>query len=140
MATATISAFCGWNTPDVQLRSVLLVMVVLVFFTARAVISHAGDEGRNIEKYSIKRVEPSYPPSAQQFRIEGAVTVVVSVGGNGKVSKAEFVRGNNVFWSVSLDAAKRWQFKLPDNNAEGTIRFVFKLRLKRPVDHPGKHR
>ena len=73
-------------------------------------------------------MEPSYPVAAQQFRIQGAVTVLVSVGGDGKVSKAEFVRGNNVFRSVSLDAAKRWQFKLPDSNAEGTIHFVFKLK------------
>jgi TonB family protein len=56
------------------------------------------------------------------------VTVLVSVTREGKVTKAEFVRGHNLFRSVSLDAAKRWEFKLSgENSLEGTIRFTFKL-------------
>jgi hypothetical protein len=50
--------------------------------------------------------------------------VQIAAGSDGKVTKAEFVRGNNVFRSVSLDAAKRWEFKTA---TEGSINFVFKL-------------
>jgi TonB family protein len=86
------------------------------------------DDERNIEKIAISRVQPSYPPNAQKYRIQGVVTVQVNVGSDGKVTKAEFIRGNNLFRSVSLDAAKRWEFKLPgENSLEGTIRFTFKL-------------
>jgi hypothetical protein len=42
------------------------------------------------------------------------------------VSQAEFVRGPNVFRSVSLDAAKRWEFKSSET-IEGVIHFTFKL-------------
>lgn len=87
-----------------------------------------GSEGRSIEKYAVKRVVPQYPPLARQYRIEGMVIVRISVGGDGKVAKADFVRGHNIFRSVSLDAAKRWEFKVPNNEPlEGIIRFVFKL-------------
>ncbi len=88
----------------------------------------SGFEDRNIERHAVKRVLPAYPPLAQQYRIEGVVTVQISVGKDGKVTKAEFVRGQNIFRSVSLDAAKRWEFKpVSDNNLEGTINFTFKL-------------
>jgi outer membrane biosynthesis protein TonB len=60
---------------------------------------------RNIESLATRRVQPAYPPMAQKYRIEGTVTVEVTVSSDGKVSKAEFVRGHNIFRSVSLDAA-----------------------------------
>jgi TonB family protein len=86
------------------------------------------DDERNIEKNATKKVQPVYPPNAQKYRIEGEVTVLVGVNKEGKVTKAEFVRGNNLFRSVSLDAAKRWEFKVAgENSLEGTIRFTFKL-------------
>jgi TonB family protein len=83
---------------------------------------------RNIERIATKKVQPAYPPMAQKYKIEGAVTVQVSVNNEGKVSKAEFIRGNNLFRTVSLDAAKRWEFKLSgESSLEGTIQFTFKL-------------
>ena len=126
------------------LRTVfLLAIIMLAVATPEARITHASgasdarnierilvgfDSERNIEKIAISRVQPSYPANAQKYKIEGEVTVEVSVNNDGKVTKAEFIRGNNVFRSVSLDAAKRWEFKLAgENYLEGTIRFTFKL-------------
>jgi TonB family protein len=108
----------------------LLAVMVFTIGSLEARISRAFgiDDERNIEKIAIKRVQPAYPPNAQKYKIEGVVTVQVSVNSEGKVTKAEFVRGHNLFRSVSLDAAKRWEFKLSgENSLEGTIRFTFKL-------------
>jgi TonB family protein len=86
-----------------------------------------GDD-RNIEEYATSQVRPLYPTAAQRYRIEGVVTVKVTVDKNGRVVKAEFVRGHSVFRSVSLDAAKQWQFNSPNSGElEGTINFTFKL-------------
>jgi TonB family protein len=94
----------------------------------RMITNLSFDDERNIERNAVTRVQPAYPPNAQKYRIEGVVTVSVSVNSEGKVSKAEFVRGHNLFRSVSLDAAKRWEFKLSgESSLEGTIRFTFKL-------------
>lgn len=88
----------------------------------------SGDEEHSLEKYAVRRVQAAYPPNAQKFKIEGTVTVHVTVSADGKVAKAEFIRGNNVFRSVSLDAAKRWVFKIPSyENNQGMIHFTFKL-------------
>jgi TonB family protein len=94
----------------------------------RMVTNLTFDDERNIERNAVTRVQPAYPPNAQKYRIEGIVTVGVTVNSEGKVSKAEFIRGHNLFRSVSLDAAKRWEFKLSgENSLAGTIRFTFKL-------------
>jgi TonB family protein len=121
----------------------LLAVMMLVVGTPQASISQASEVGklpdvlkvmlnfadeRNIEKIAVTRVQPSYPPNAQKYKIEGEVTVQVGVNKDGKVTKAEFVRGHNLFRSVSLDAAKRWEFRLSgESSLEGTIRFNFKL-------------
>ena len=109
----------------------LVVLSALVFAAVSGLLSMqaavAVDE-RNIEKYAVRRVEPSYPPLAQKQRIEGVVVVQVGVGGNGRVTNAEFLRGNNIFRSVSVEAARKWEFKVPAGETlEGTIRFAFKL-------------
>lgn len=86
------------------------------------------DSERNIEKLAVKRVQPSYPSNAQKYKISGAVVIQVTIKPNGEVLTAEFIRGNNVFRSVALDAAKRWKFKIPSSElSQGTIRFTFKL-------------
>jgi TonB family protein len=93
--------------------------------------SHAfeGEEKRNIEKYAIAQIQPSYPVAAERYRIQGSVTVQVTVNKDGKVLKADFVRGHTVFRYVSLDAAKQWQFESPnDKDIESTIDFTFKLK------------
>jgi TonB family protein len=119
----------GMNKKN-TLPTFFLLAMMLAVGTPEAGISHAsgGDDERNIEKIAVKRVQPPYPPNAQKYKIEGVVIIQVNVGSDGKVTKAEFIRGNNLFRSVSLDAAKRWEFKSSaESSREGTIRFTFKL-------------
>src|SRR6185369_3349462 len=114
---------------------VYLAALVILLATAglwpasgRSLESGGADEEQNIEKLALRRVQPAYPPAAQRYKIEGMVTVHVTVDKSGRVDKAEFVRGHNVFRSVSLDAAKRWEFKHPETDTlDGTITFTFKL-------------
>ena len=117
--------------PDFQRRARLIaapLIVMSLFIWAGPTPSAANLDERNIEQYATRRVQPAYPPLAQKQRIEGVVVVQVSVAANGKVSNADFLRGNNVFRSVSLEAARRWEFRVPNGEAlEGTIRFTFKL-------------
>lgn len=119
----------GRRLPFNQIRRGLIHLCVLVLVWSPAAARHwSGDEDRNIEKQAVKRVRPTYPPLAQRYRIQGTVTVQLTVGKDGKVDSAEFVRGHNIFRSVSLDAAKRWEFKPPgESHLEGVIQFTFKL-------------
>lgn len=109
-------------------RRLSWALLALVFSLLIPAQVSPNDDEKNIENFAVKRVQPAYPPLAQKYRIEGTVVVQVSVTGDGKVTKAEFIRGHNIFRSVSLDAAKRWEFKSPgEGGLQGTVRFVFKL-------------
>ena len=81
----------------------------------------------DIEQYAVKRVQPDYPMLAQKHKIEGIVIMELKVSGDGRVTDAQFVNGHNVFRSVSIEAAKQWEFKKGKGEA-GIIRFTFKLR------------
>jgi len=110
------------------LPKALPVLVSAVLLLASAGLTIHAFEDPNIEKYAVKKVQPPYPEMAEKYHIEGIVVVKVSVATDGKVTQAEFVRGPNIFRSVSLDAAKRWSFKPPTNETlAGTIHFTFKL-------------
>ena len=111
------------------LRFAVLSVIVLATLAPGAHESKAGPTADdNIEKLAVKKVQPPYPPLAQKYKIEGLVVVQVIVAKDGKVGKAEFVSGNSLFRSVSLDAAKRWEFKHPEGDSlQGTIHFKFKL-------------
>ena len=110
-------------------RWALLAVIVLATIAPGVHESNADPTADdNIEKLAVKKVQPPYPPLAQKYKIEGMVVVQVLVDKEGKVGKAEFVSGNSLFRSVSLDAAKRWEFKHPDGDSlQGTIHFKFKL-------------
>ncbi len=106
----------------------ILLWLVFAGLSLPSVQREVRADERNVEQYAIKRAQPTYPPLAQKQRIEGIVVIQVSVGSSGKVINAEFIRGNNIFKSVSLEAARRWEFKVPTGEGiEGTIRFTFKL-------------
>ena len=109
----------------------LALLAVIVLATIAPGVHESSAEPAvddNIEKLAVKKVQPPYPPLAQKYKIEGMVVVQVLVDRDGKVGKAEFVSGNSLFRSVSLDAAKRWEFKHPDGDSlQGTIHFKFKL-------------
>ena len=81
----------------------------------------------DIEQYAVKRVQPDYPMLAQKHKIEGIVIMDLKVSSEGKVTDAQFVNGHNVFRSVSIEAARQWEFK-KGKGEEGIIRFTFKLR------------
>ncbi len=106
----------------------LLFMASLVFVSLLLSVRSAesGQDSNNIEKHAVKRVQPEYPVLARKNQIEGIVVVKLDVSNAGTVTNTEFIRGHNVFRSVSLEAAKNWVFKKGEER-QGTIRFIFKL-------------
>lgn len=57
-----------------------------------------------------KRILPRYPEVARKAGIQGTVLVRVLIGVNGKVQKAEVLRGKTIFHKVALKAAKGYEF------------------------------
>lgn len=62
------------------------------------------------QRAAVERVVPEYPTLARQLKLAGTVEVEALVDLEGKVVKAQIVRGNPVLGTAAVAAMKRWKF------------------------------
>jgi TonB family protein len=86
----------------------------------------------SLRDHSLKLAVPQYPAMEKQNRVEGVVTVQVTIDEEGKVVSAKAMNGPKGLRAASEDAAKRSKFKpvVVDGKpvkANGTVVYNFKL-------------
>jgi TonB family protein len=59
----------------------------------------------------IKKVEPNYPPLAQQARIQGSVILQAEIGKDGTIKNLSLISGHPMLVSAAIEAVKQWQYK-----------------------------
>ena len=59
----------------------------------------------------IYRVEPAYPPLAQQARIQGVVVLTAHIDKGGNVQSLQVVSGHPLLARAAIDAVKQWRYK-----------------------------
>jgi protein TonB len=59
----------------------------------------------------IYRVEPTYPPVAQQARIQGAVVLAALIDRGGNVQSLQVVSGHPLLVRAAIDAVKQWRYQ-----------------------------
>lgn len=59
---------------------------------------------------ALKKVPPTYPPSARNSRAEGVVTVMLEIDERGNVASARATDGPNVLKGAAEEAARQWKF------------------------------
>jgi len=59
----------------------------------------------------IHRVEPSYPPLAQQARIHGDVVLTAIIDKEGNVQQLQLVSGHPLLAPAAIEAVKQWRYK-----------------------------
>jgi periplasmic protein TonB len=59
----------------------------------------------------IKTVQPVYPQTAIEMRIEGAVQILATVSKNGDISEAKVLGGDQQLAQAALTAVKKWKYK-----------------------------
>ena len=59
----------------------------------------------------IHRVEPVYPPLAQQARIQGAVVLTAIIDKDGNVERLQLVSGHPLLAPAAIEAVKQWRYK-----------------------------
>ena len=59
----------------------------------------------------VHRVEPVYPPLAQQARIQGVVVLMALIDKNGNVQSLQVVSGHPLLTRAAIDAVKQWRYK-----------------------------
>lgn len=59
----------------------------------------------------ISRIEPTYPPLAQQARIQGVVVLTSTIDKEGNVQQLQLVSGHPLLASAAIAAVKQWRYK-----------------------------
>jgi len=64
-----------------------------------------------MEGLVISKVSPTYPPSARQARIQGAVVLRVHINKSGDVESMQLVSGHPMLAPAAIEAVKQWKYK-----------------------------
>jgi protein TonB len=91
----------------------------------------SGGGGLDRELVPLVRIEPQYPPQAQQRRLEGWVQVHFTISGAGTVKNARVVKSSDrIFETPVLRAVEQWKYqpqmeggKPVDRDADALLRF-----------------
>ena len=59
----------------------------------------------------LQRIEPLYPESALELRIQGEVELEALVGKDGSVEQLKLISGDPQLASAAADAVRRWRFR-----------------------------
>jgi TonB family protein len=81
----------------------------------------------------VSKVEPIYPPLAEQARIQGTVELEAVIGKDGTIQNLTVLRGPPLLVQAALDAARQWRYQPTRVNNEPVevvtvIEVVFRLR------------
>jgi TonB family protein len=59
----------------------------------------------------VKQVQPVYPPTAIQMRIEGAVELMATITKTGNISEIKLLSGDKELARAAITAVKEWKYK-----------------------------
>jgi TonB family protein len=66
----------------------------------------------------IKKVSPSYPPTALRMRMEGSVELLATVSKDGSITHIKVISGDTQLAKAASDAVKQWKYKPYQLNGE----------------------
>jgi protein TonB len=59
----------------------------------------------------VKSVQPVYPQTARQLRVQGSVELLANIGKDGSITAVKVLSGPQVLSRAAIDAVKQWQYK-----------------------------
>ncbi|PWU10089.1 MAG: hypothetical protein C5B51_05025 [Terriglobia bacterium] len=90
--------------------------------------------GQILQAELISRTSPEYPQAARQARVQGGVTVVATVGTDGKIKSARAISGPPLLYPPAVAAVKQWVYRpamLNGAPVESETRIELKFTLGR---------
>jgi TonB family protein len=109
---------------------------LFVYEDGKEIFRMTPQSGHNVATGSnpqlISRVEPEYPAQALAQHIQGAVSLHVQVGADGRVQEVKVAGGNSLLAEAAVAAVRQWRFKPYTSNgqpAESEIEVTLKFTL-----------
>ena len=59
----------------------------------------------------IKKVSPSYPPSALRMRVEGKVELLATISKDGNITHIKVLSGDSQLTKAATDAVSKWKYQ-----------------------------
>lgn len=89
----------------------------------------------------LKRVEPVYPETAVQARIQGIVTIEATIGPDGRVTSAKIIGSIPLLDEAALTAVRQWEYAPTMINGVATpvimtVKVNFALSAAKPATPP----
>jgi TonB family protein len=90
-------------------------------------------DGNLPESKLIRRVEPAYPELAKKARVQGKVTLKITVDEDGNVTDARVIEGHPLLDGAAISAVKQWKYSQTLLNGKpvpviATVTVDFKLQ------------
>lgn len=104
--------------PALQRRLSYLLLLPLALSASSAL---AADAKRPI----LNRVAPVYPEIAKRMHVSGTVTLLVTIGTDGKVAGTKVESGHTLLVSAAETAVRQWRFAPSSESSESTIAIDF---------------
>jgi TonB family protein len=64
-----------------------------------------------MRSFRTEKVDPEYPPSARQQRIQGQVLLDVKIGASGEVENIKVISAHPLFAPPAIEAVKQWKYR-----------------------------
>ncbi len=80
----------------------------------------------------VQRVNPNYPASARQYRVEGTVTLSATIGPDGRVREAKVISGPPMLRDAAVGAVKQWKYAPSTVNGravESSVQIVLQFKM-----------
>jgi protein TonB len=94
-------------------KKILLIVVTAGMALSLALAQDAPIRiGGNVQQANrLSWVTPVYPPKAKENRIEGTVSLQVTIGKDGHVSDVSLISGPGELVSSAVEAVQQWVYK-----------------------------
>jgi protein TonB len=70
------------------------------------------------ESLLIRQIKPTYPPLAQQTRVQGSVVLQAMIAHDGSIQQLQVLSGHPLLVKAAVDAVKQWRYRPYSLNGE----------------------
>ena len=59
----------------------------------------------------IQQIDPAYPPSASEARVDGTVLLEAVIGTDGRIDDLRVINGHVLLSPAAIDAVRQWTYE-----------------------------
>jgi protein TonB len=112
-----------------QATHIVCLLACIALFTVIAAQAGTAPTEKEVADSPVYSPAPDYPERALRADTEGSVTLTLTIGPDGRVTKAVVVTSNPEGWfdKAALEAVKKWKYRPPKREITRDVTIDFTL-------------